>query len=133
LKVVNRQPITCQIRYELNSGKQNEIEAYACAWISLVERYGGTHHGYFVPRVAPDGIGISFPGVGHDGPSDVAIALFTFPDEESYLRYRENAATDPECRSAETLYRNRHCFKSYERLFLQPVERAASRNDSGTR
>ena len=120
--MASRQEVTCQIRYKLDMSKLSEFEAYARAWILLIERYGGTHHGYFVPRVTPDGVRTSFPEIGHDGPIDVAIALFTFPDEQSYLRYREMASADPDCRSAEALYRETHCFISYE-LFLKRVER----------
>jgi hypothetical protein len=79
------------------------------------------HHGYFIPRPTPDGVGVSFPGLGQDGPADVAVAMFTFPDEESYRRYREMVASDPECQSASALVRETSCFIHYERLFLQPV------------
>jgi hypothetical protein len=121
----NIQTVTCQIRYKLDLSQLSEFEAYARAWIRLVERYGGTHHGYFVPRVPPDGVRISFPQIGREGPADVAIALFSFPDEKSYLHYREMVAVDPEYQSAEALYSDTHSFISYERLFLQPVERMA--------
>ena len=63
---------------------------------------------------------MSFPGLGYEGPADVAVAMFTFPDEESYRRYREKVKTDPECQSAATLVRETSCFTRYERLFLQP-------------
>ena len=52
--MASRRTMTCQIRYKLDLSKLSEFEAYARAWILLVERYGGTHHGYFIPRVAPD-------------------------------------------------------------------------------
>ena len=39
-------------------------------------------------------MGPSFPGLGYDGPTDVAVAMFTFPDEESYRTYRKEVATD---------------------------------------
>ena len=117
--------VTCQIRYQLDVNKLNEFEAYARAWIVLIERYGGTHHGYFMPREAPEGARISFPQIGHDGPTDVAIAWFTFPDEQGYLRYRRLVADDPDCQSAEALYRETACFISYERLFLEQVGRTA--------
>jgi hypothetical protein len=91
----------------------------------LIERYGGVHHGYFIPRAAPNGVPISFPGTGYDGPADRAIALFTFPDEQSYLRYRKMVAADPDCQSAEKFYQRTGCFISYERLFLQSVARIA--------
>jgi hypothetical protein len=90
----------------------------------LVEKYGGVHHGYFIPRSSPDRVGASFPRLGYDGPTDVAIAMFTFPDDESYRRYREMVAADPECQSAAVLVRETGCFNQYERLFLEPVRRA---------
>jgi len=121
---VNAHPVTCQIRYTLDLSKLSAFESYARTWIVLVERYGGIHHGYFVPRASPDRVGVSFPGLGYDGPADVAVAMFTFPDEESYRRYREMVAADPECQSAAALVRETGCFISYERLFLESVNRA---------
>ena len=120
----NCQAVTCQIRYTLDLDKLRAFESYARTWISLIERYGGIHHGYFIPRGAPDGAVLSFPELGYDGPTDVAVAMFTFPDEESYRRYREMVATNPECQSAAALVRETRCFTRYERLFLQPVQRA---------
>lgn len=120
----NSRPVTCQIRYTLDLNKLSAFESYARTWILLIERYGGIHHGYFIPRSAPDGAGFSFPGLGYDGPADVAVAMFTFPDDESYRRYRAMVATDPECQSAAALVRETSCFTRYERLFLQPVQGA---------
>lgn len=93
----NSQVVTCQIRYTLNLSQLSAFESYARTWMMLIERCGGTHHGYFLPRAAPDGAEISFPGLGRDGPQDVAVAMFTFPDEESYRRYRQMVKTAPEC------------------------------------
>jgi len=118
----NNQAVTCQIRYTLDPDKLTAFETYARTWVSLIERYGGIHHGYFIPRASPDRVGASFPGLGYDGPGDVAVAMFTFPDEESYRRYRELVATDPECQSAAALVRESGCFIRYERLFLQRVK-----------
>ena len=120
----NSQAVTCQIRYTLDLTKLSAFEKYARTWMSLVQRYGGTHHGYFVPRATPDGVRFSFPGLGYVGPADVAVAMFTFPDEESYRRYRDMVAIDPECQSAAALVRETSCFTRYERLFLQPVQEA---------
>ena len=119
--MANAHPVSCQIRYTLNLNKLSAFETYARTWTVLVERYGGIHHGYFIPRVTPDGVGMSFPGLGYDGPADVAVVMFTFPDEESYRRYREMVAADPECQSAAALVRETGCFTRYERLFLEPV------------
>jgi hypothetical protein len=41
--------ITCYLRYFVDPDKWTEFEHYARAWMRLVEKYGGTHHGYFVP------------------------------------------------------------------------------------
>ncbi len=82
----NCQAVTCQIRYTIDLNKLSAFETYARTWISLIERYGGIHHGYFIPRAAPNGVGLSFPELGSAGPADVAVAMFTFPDEESYRR-----------------------------------------------
>jgi hypothetical protein len=120
----NRQPITCQIRYTLDLAQLEAFETYARTWISLIERYGGTHHGCFIPRASPDEMGPSFPGLGYDGPTDVAIAMFTFPGEESYRLYRKEVATDPECIKAAALVQESECFTRYERLFLQPLMNA---------
>jgi hypothetical protein len=119
--MANAHPVTSQIRYTIDLNKLSAFETYARTWIVLIERYGGIHHGYFIPRASPDRIGVSFPGLGYDGPADVAVAMFTFPDEESYLRYREMVADDPECQSAAALVRETCCFTRYERLFLEPL------------
>lgn len=120
--MTNAHSVTCQIRYTLNLDKLKDFETYARTWIVLIKRYGGVHHGYFIPRVTPDGAAVSFPEVGYDGPSDVAVAMFTFPSEEGYRRYRELVANDPECLSAAALVRETSCFTRYERLFLEPVK-----------
>lgn len=122
--MANSQPVTCQIRYTLDLAQLGAFETYARTWMQLIERYGGIHYGYFIPRTNPDEVGPSFPGLGYDGPTDVAIAMFTFPDEESYRFYRKEVATDPECITAAALVRESGCFTSYERLFLQHVTRA---------
>ena len=116
------QALTCQIRYTIDLNKLSAFESYARTWMTLIERYGGTHHGYFIPRAAPDGAEISFPGIGYDGPADVAVAMFTFPDEESYRRYRQMVKAAPECQAAAALVRETRCFTRYERLFLKLVQ-----------
>lgn len=122
--MANTGPVTCQIRYTLNLDKLSAFESYARTWMVLIEKYGGVHHGYFIPRPSPDRVGVSFPGLGYDGPTDVAVAMFTFPDDESYRRYRTQVAADPECQSAAALVRETGCFTRYERLFLEPVKKA---------
>lgn len=77
-------------------------------WIPLVEKFGGTHHGYFLP---------------HEGASNVALALFSFASLAAYEEYRKKAAVDAECQAALVYYKETRCFTSYERSFMRPVLR----------
>ncbi|HEV7323075.1 MAG TPA: NIPSNAP family protein [Ensifer sp.] len=117
-------PVTCEIRYRIDESRMAEFDVYAQTWITLIERHGGTHHGYFLPRQRPEGVGASFPGVAQEGAGDIAIALFTFPDEAAYRRYRTNVAADPDGIAANTRFGEDPPFVSYERIFLQPLVRA---------
>jgi len=76
--------ITCFIRYKIDPNKLSDFELYARTWMQLIEKYGGAHHGYFAPGDAPPSTAFSFPGLGEDGPDDIAIALFSFPNVEAY-------------------------------------------------
>ena len=42
--------ITVHLRYEIDADKQAEFAEYGRRWIHLVNRLGGTHHGYFLPE-----------------------------------------------------------------------------------
>lgn len=116
--------VTCEIRHRLDSTRISEFEAYAQIWIKLIERYGGEHHGYFMPREKPAGAKECFEGLASEGPADVAIAIFTFPDEAAYLRYRHQAARDPDGVAANARFGEDPPFISYERLFLRPITEA---------
>lgn len=119
-----KSPVTCEVRYHLDPERIAEFEAYARIWIKLIERHGGTHHGYFMPREKPQDAKVSFEGLGSEGASDVAIALFTFADEEAYARYREQVEKDPDGVAANERFREDPPFRSYERVFLTPLARA---------
>lgn len=115
---------TCVIRYELDPRKLNEFEEYAKAWIPLIEKYGGTHHGYFVPGGSNDQLPdptFSFPGLGKKGPENIAFALFSFPDVEKYEAYKKEVAEDPACKAATARFNETKCFSGYERNFLKPI------------
>ena len=111
---------TCLIRYVLDPAKTAEFEHYGRLWIKLIEKFGGTHHGYFLPGEGPPAA-LSFPGVGSAGPANVAIALFSFPDLAAYESYRQRAALDDEARAATAYFQETKCFVSYERSFLRPL------------
>jgi hypothetical protein len=41
--------ITCYLRYIIDPYKLKEFEHYGRLWIPLVQKFGGIHHGYFLP------------------------------------------------------------------------------------
>jgi hypothetical protein len=61
--------ITCYLRYQLDPDKLADFEAYGAMWLELLPRFGGIHHGYFLPS---------------EGESDVALAMFSFPSLAAY-------------------------------------------------
>lgn len=98
--------VTCYLKYVLDPSKLVEFERYAKMWIPLVNKLGGTHHGYFLPG---------------EGASNIALALFSFPSLATYEEYRQRAAADPECQAAMRYYEETRCFLSYERSFFRPL------------
>ena len=98
--------ITCYLRYVVDPFKLKEFEAYGKMWIPLVEKFGGRHHGYFMP---------------HEGANNIALALFSFPSLAEYETYRTQAASDPACQAAMRYYAETKCFISFERSFMRPV------------
>lgn len=111
--------LVCEVRYHIDRDGLDEFKIYAQTWKNLIERHGGKHDGYLISRQAPIGATMSFPGVGHEDTSVVAVARFTFPDDASYLRYREEVGRDPDGIEANSRYRTNPPFKSYERTFLE--------------
>ena len=115
--------VTCVIRYTIDHKKRPEFEHYARVWMRLIEKFGGTHHGYFVPGDEPPSASFSFPGIGETGADNIAIALFSFPSIESYESYRRDVPSDPECVEITKYYERTKPFTKYERTFMRPVER----------
>ena len=115
--------ITCYLRYFIDPDKVAAFEHYAEVWMRLIEKYGGTHHGYFLPDETPPSATFSFPGVGEAGPANIAVAVFSFPNVEAYETYRREVKNDPECRAATEHYEETKCFIKYERTFMRAVLR----------
>jgi hypothetical protein len=116
--------ITCYVRYVLDMSQLEAFAEYGRLWMTLIAKLGGTHHGYFLPSQDPKAIGhgrFSFPGIGSEGPANVGVALFSFPDWDTYERYRSEAKNYEECRRATTIANETKCFTSYERNFMSPV------------
>ena len=98
--------ITCYLRYVIDPYKLAQFEHYAKLWIPLVNKMGGTHHGYFMP---------------HEGASNIALALFSFPSLAAYEEYRLKIPKDAECQAALAYGEETRCIISYERSFMRPV------------
>ncbi|TLX55181.1 NIPSNAP family protein [Stutzerimonas nosocomialis] len=98
--------VTCHLRYVIDPYKLDEFEHYARLWIPLVERFGGQHHGYFLPS---------------EGANNIALALFSFPSLATYEQYRKASMEDADCLSAFDYARQTRCILSYERSFMRPV------------
>lgn len=98
--------VTCYLRYIIDPYKINEFEKYGKIWIPLVKKFGGQHHGYFLPS---------------EGTSNVALAMFTFPSLALYEEYRASSLQDEECLAAFKYAEETRCIISYERSFFRPV------------
>ena len=98
--------VTVYIRYVLDPTRLAQFEHYGRLWIPLVEKFGGRHHGYFLPS---------------EGANNIALALFTFPSLAAYEHYRQQAAADPDCQAAFRYADDTRCILSYERSFFRPV------------
>ncbi|WP_284322809.1 NIPSNAP family protein [Dyella acidisoli] len=94
------------MRYVIDPNLLSEFEAYAKMWIPLVEKFGGKHHGYFLPS---------------EGANNIALALFSFPSLAAYEKYRSDSLQDPECQAAFAFAAENKCVLSYERSFFRPV------------
>lgn len=98
--------ITCYLNYIIDPQKLKEFEHYAKLWIPLVDKFGGKHHGYFLPS---------------EGASNVALALFTFPSLAAYETYRNDSFKDKACLEAFAYADETQCVISYQRSFFRPV------------
>ena len=98
--------VTCYLRYIVDPDKLADFEEYGRLWIPLVEKFGGQHHGYFLP---------------HEGANNVAVALFSFPSLAVYEQYRAASVADPDCQRAYEFAKRTRCIISYERSFMRPV------------
>ena len=115
---------TCFIQYVVDPNKIEEFEEYACTWIGLIEKYGGIHHGYFLPEnnceELPNST-FSFPDVGKAGPKNSGVALFSFPDLKTYEDHKKAVVKDKKCKIITERVGKSKCFLSYERSFLRPI------------
>ncbi|MFM2483294.1 NIPSNAP family protein [Celerinatantimonas sp. YJH-8] len=98
--------ITCYVRYVIDPKKLDVFETYANMWIPLVQKFGGQHHGYFLPA---------------EGANNIALALFSFESLSAYDNYRTLSLHDEECLKAFEFAEQADCIISYERSFFRPL------------
>ena len=98
--------ITCYLKYTIDPYKLKEFEHYAKMWIPLVNKFGGVHHGYFLP---------------HEGANNIAVALFSFDSLADYEKYRNDSLSNKDCQEAFQYATDTRCIISYERSFMKPV------------
>lgn len=98
--------ISCVVHYEIDPAKIAAFERFAKAWIYLVNKHGGRHHGYFLPS---------------EGASDRALALFSFDSLAAYERYRTLFGVDPEFVEADRIRDESGCVRRYDRSFMRPL------------
>ncbi|MGC4938470.1 NIPSNAP family protein [Kribbella sp. DT2] len=98
--------ITCVVDYVIDPAKVEQFEEFAQRWIELVNRHGGTHHGYFLPA---------------EGSSDKALALFSFPSLAAYEEYRKLFGVDPDFIAADKIRDESGCVLRYDRSFMRPL------------
>ncbi|PZS18934.1 MAG: NIPSNAP family protein [Pseudonocardiales bacterium] len=98
--------LTCVVEYTIDAAKTEAFEQFARTWIGLVDKHGGTHHGYFLPS---------------EGASDRALALFSFRSMAEYETYRSRFGVDPEFVAADEIRDTSGCVLRYERSFMRPV------------
>jgi hypothetical protein len=98
--------ITCVVDYVIDSKKIEAFEKFARRWIDLVNRYGGRHHGYFLPS---------------EGASDRALALFSFPSLADYEKFRSRFGVNQDFIAADRIRDESGCVLRYERSFMRPL------------
>ena len=98
--------ITCVIDYVIDASRIDAFEQFASRWMQLVNRHGGTHHGYFLPS---------------EGSSDRALALFSFPTFAVYEHYRSLFGHEPDFIAADRIRDESGCVLRYDRSFMRPL------------
>lgn len=98
--------ITCYLQYQIHPYKRQEFRKYAEMGLPLVPKFGGTHHGYFLPK---------------ESASDLAVALFSFASLADYETYRLESQNDPDCQAAYAFADETRCIIRLDRQFLEPV------------
>ena len=57
----------------------------------------------------------------HEGPNNIAVALFSFNSLAAYEDYRIKSSVDLDCIAAYDFEKNNRSIISYERSFMKPI------------
>jgi len=98
--------VTCFIEYIFDTNKIKAFEYYAKLWTPMVNKFGGQHHGYFLPS---------------EGASNITFALFTSSSLVEYEKHRDKSFKDKECMAAFDYAAQSQCIKSYQPSFFRPL------------
>ncbi|WP_374653141.1 NIPSNAP family protein [Dongia sp.] len=98
--------VTVFIRYQIDPFQLEAFHAYAGNWGRIIPACGGHLIGYFLP---------------HEGTSDIAWGLISFPDLAAYEAYRARLKSDEAGRANFTLAQEKRFILREERTFLEPV------------
>ncbi|MCJ2083512.1 NIPSNAP family protein [Methylobacterium sp. J-090] len=90
----------------IDPGKIEAFEEFGRRWIDLVNRHGGTHHGYDLPA---------------EGASDRALALFSFPRIADDERSRSPFGQDPRFVEADHVRDETDCVIRTDRTFMRSL------------
>lgn len=108
--------ITYTVRYEIDPDKLAESETYAKAWLHLVPKPGGTHHGYHLP---------------HEGPNDIAYCHFPFDSLAACEAYREMMWADPDGLRAYAHATPTRCIRRDDSSFTRHLTEGATVDELG--
>jgi hypothetical protein len=99
-------PVTCFIRYEIDSFQREAFAEYADNWARIIPRCGGDLIGYFLP---------------YEGTNNIAWALISFESLAAYEAYRSRLRADPDGQANFALAQSRRLILREERTFLEAV------------
>lgn len=98
--------ISCLVDYRIDRSRQPQFEEFCRRWLDLTPKFGGVHHGYFLPG---------------DGASDRALALFSVDNMAAYERFKTLAATNEEAIAANRLRDTGAGVIRWDRTFFRPL------------
>jgi hypothetical protein len=98
--------ISCLLEYEIDRTREAEFERWCRLWLRLIPKFGGVHHGYFLPS---------------EGHSDRGFGVFSFDSFAAYEGYRAAAAHDEEALAANQIRDTEAGVIRWNRAFYRPL------------